>query len=190
MPEVVESLGSATESELLGRIALMTGAGFGLKDISQRLLMDMGYELDEMFVRVLQVELGLARNTPRVDLQRRFIGEGLSPYDASCLANLVWEYPAKAGIEMAVRGMAVRGSLLLGLPRGISQPVRAAADLHAILVGGKGAALSTIQRLLTRAKLNEREVQALLPAAANQSRGVGLRLTLPRGKGLAELRRG
>lgn len=55
---------------------------------------------------------------------------------------------------------------------------------------GKGAALTTIQRLLTRAKLIERELQALLPAAANQTRGVGLRLALPRGKGLAELRQG
>lgn len=190
MPEVVDSLGSAAESELLGRIALMTGAGFGLKDISQRLLMDMGYELDEMFVRVLQVELGLARNTPRVDLQRRFIGWGLSPYDASCLANLVWEYPAKAGIDLAAREMAVRGPILFGLPRGISQPLRAAADLYAIFVGGKGATLATIQRLLTLAKLTERELQALLPAAGNQTRGVGLRLALPRGKGLAELRQG
>lgn len=105
-------------------------------------------------------------------------------------ANLVWEYPAKAGIDMVAREMAVRGPVLFGLPQGISGHLRSAADLCVIFVGGKGATLATIRQLLSLTKLTKRELQALLPASAKQTCGLGLRLALSRGKGLAELRQG
>lgn len=182
MPEVTrEGLDSATEAELLGRIALMRAAGFSVRDITLRLQMDMGMDIQENFVQLLQVELGLVKNTVRVEVLRRLLAEGLSPDEANRIAGMIWDYPAKAGIQMAERGISCRTVLKDLLPRPIGQAVRAAYDLCRALRAPKGVKASVVKRLMAKAKVSEKELHALIPDAAPRFRGVSMLIKLPRG---------
>ena len=181
MPEMTrERLDSALEAQLLGRIALMTAAGFTIRDITQRLRMDMNLDIEESFVQILQVELGLVKNTARVEVQRRLLAEGLSPDDASRLAGLIWDFPAKAGIQMAERGIPCR-AILRDLPRTTGQGVRAGYELFKVLKEGQKASFKALKRLMLRAKVNENDLKKLIPEAASRARGLSMQINLPRG---------
>lgn len=181
MPDLIPvSLDPGLEAELLGRISLMTAAGFGAKDIAQRIRMDMSLEVEEEFVQILQVELGLVRNTARVEVQRRLLAEGLAPDEASRMAGMIWDFPAKAGIRMAEKGISCR-QVLRELPRPTAQAVRAGYDLFKILREGRPATYLEIQRLMVRAKVVEKELSKLIPEGAERARGLSMGVKLPRG---------
>lgn len=181
MPDLVrERLEPAVEAELLGRISLMTAAGFSSVDIAQRVRMDMGLEIEEGFVHILQVELGLVRNNARVEVQRRLLAEGLAPDEASRMAAMIWDFPAKAGIRMAEKGISCR-QVLRELPRPTAQAVRAGYDLCKILRDGRPATYLEIQRLMARAKVVEKELSKLIPEGAERARGLSMGVKLPRG---------
>jgi hypothetical protein len=176
-------LNDACLAETLSRIALMTGVGFDLKDIAARLRIDTDVELDPGIIQILQAELGLARTTPRLELQAKLIAMRLSPEEASSLSELVWNRPVEAGIILASRGILNRGSKILqGVPRSTSSACRASGELWRISQGLVRCANNRIRTLAAEAGIEIQDLATVFHAKGNAFSGMDVRVRLPRGK--------
>lgn len=169
-------------TEVLSRIALMTGVGFDLNDIASRLRIDTGISLSPDLITILQVELGMVRGYPRLFLQSKLIMSGLSSSDAAWIADLVWNDPCQAGIELTSRGFMGRGSKILqGVPRSQASICKASSELWRIAHGKSRGAHSRIRQLAENVGLDVADLPATFKGQSNAFSGMEVRVNLPRG---------
>lgn len=169
-------------TEILSRIALMSGTGFGAADIASRISIDTGVHLGTDMIQILQAEMGMVKAQPRLELQSRLIGHGVPVLDAASLASTIHENPVRVGIELASRGLLGKGSrILLGLPRAVAAACRAGAELWRVANGHTVLPLGKLKRLMEEAQVKQKDLTSLFPGKTAAFRGTELQIRIPGG---------
>lgn len=167
-------------NEILARIALMSGLGFGVEDISIRLRLDCGIELRPDAIQVMQAELGLVKLSSRQAVCAK-LAERVGFREAEVLSVLLWDSPGLFGIELGRRSILVPGERhFQGTPRSIGTATKAGFELWKMVHSRSPHSVETVRRLVLASGLTEAEVLKALPEAEPYLRR--LNMVLPKGR--------
>lgn len=167
------------QREVLSRIALMSGAGYGASDIGARLWMDMGVRLSEDAVELLLAELGVGVKTPvqtlKADLLRK-----LSYPRAVALCDLLRKSPMEAAVQacrLGVEGLVVAAAR--SLPRAKAASFQAGLEVW----GASRRVIFPVEvdRLASRLEISKQELLRVCPELGpREGATLGLARPLPR----------